>query len=184
MQLVKNWRWMAVILTALVIVGANVLVAPKKLPFQIKGDAHSIDLLMQEANSVFGVNYFLSKNFSDPRVANFGDTMANEYCANPSRKDTFCLDVNFSEFLGMHKFDDSLPPIDVRNTALATAIQSLNQGNQYRIQCNVGSKRFCTLKLVWSPSNLGKSASFVGYRVTDSTFALVDTSLLTALEGK
>ena len=151
---------LALILSALV----SLLFFPKPpVATPANGNFSTAQIALEE-HWIKGAAPILAANFASVRITN----------VNKDVEESFVFDIALGQIYGIDA-DYTLPPIDVRNLGLSSALATMAK-ERSDIFCNNKDQKYCELELVWD-QDAPKDVSFIALRVEDSLYALVETDL-------
>jgi hypothetical protein len=163
----RSWRAWLLIVCMVVISAANAFGLPRNYPFYGNNNTFNINSVIEDAFWVEGAPVVLANHFDRVDVTNIGDRFKNGFGFQNE------LEVIFK----IHKVDRSQDPVDVRGKI---AMKTIKPYTRYKTttHCSGRNSKYCKLILVWDGKNSAPYRTFVGARVEDNTYALIDSNLL------
>lgn len=128
--------------------------------------------LALEEHWIKGAAPILAANFDEVKITH----------VNKDVEESFVFDVALGQIYGIEA-DYTLPPLDVRSLKLSESdLFSASEKERSEVFCNNKDLKYCELVLAWmAPADSGE---FVGLRIDDARYALVEVGLARELGVK
>ncbi len=187
MKLLKSWRFIALAVVCVVVIANNLLFSPGKLPFTTSYDKFKVNEMLEDQSWVEVAPLVLKNHFRNVHVSNTGVVTKNG----------FGFQREIVRIFNVTKDDPTKQdPIDIRGKITIAELESYKQypkkptvsfGNMRddmaKTHCAGRSTKYCTFAIYWDASFPTTSASFVGVRITDNSYALIEEGLLQKVLG-
>lgn len=121
-----------------------------------------------EENWVKGAAPILAANFESVKVEFVNKNTEGSFVFENALARIYSIEVDYEK-----------PPLDVRNLSIESAL-IMFQKERSSVFCNNKDLKYCELILAWDDSS-PKNSVFVGLRVADATYALVELGLASSL---
>jgi len=132
------------------------------------GSNYSTAGMALEENWVKGAPPILAASFESVKVEFVNKHAESSFVFEAALAEIYKIDANYEQ-----------PPLDVRVLGLNSALTSFERARSPVFCSNEGLK-YCDLVLAWGDS-APQNAEFVGLRIADATYALVERSLAISL---
>lgn len=153
---------------ALLLAGAVSLIAmPKEEVFVPSQGDYSVAEIALREHWIKGAAPILAANFEEVALTHI----------NKDVEESFVFDVALSQIYEI-KTDYTLPPIDVRDLELSAQLANFEK-ERSEVFCNNKDLKYCELILAWDTA--APSAEFVGLRIEDAVYAIVEVDLAKSL---
>jgi hypothetical protein len=150
-----------------IISAANAFGLPRNYPFYGNNSTFNINSVIEDAHWVEGAPVVLSNHFDRVEITNIGDRFKNG----------FGLQDELVQIFKIKKVDRTEDPIDVRGVIPNAKIKPYTR-YKTTTHCSGRNSKYCQLYLVWDGKNSAPYRTFVGARIQDNTYALIDSNLL------
>lgn len=149
---------------ALLLAGAVALIAmPNEEVFVPSQGDYSVAEIALREHWIKGAAPILAANFEEVTLTHI----------NKDVEESFVFDVALSQIYEIST-DYSLPPIDVRDLNLSAQVANFQQ-ERSEVFCNNQDLKYCELILAWDQK--APAAEFVGLRIEDAVYAIVEVGL-------
>lgn len=153
---------------ALLVVGAVALISmPREEVFVASQGDYSVAEIALREHWIKGAAPILAANFEQVTLSHI----------NKDVEESFVFDVALSQIYEINT-DYSLPPIDARDLDLNAEI-AIFEKERSEVFCNNKDLKYCELILAWDQTE--SKAEFVGLRIEDALYAIVEVGLAKSL---
>jgi len=132
------------------------------------GSNYSTAEIALEEHWIKGAAPILAANFESVKIEFVNKDVEESFVFDVALGQIYEIDANYEK-----------PPLDVRDLNLEPALAGYEK-ERSEVFCNNKDLKYCALVLAWSDL-APKDAEFVGLRIADATYALVERSLAKSL---
>lgn len=156
----------------LLVIGVLTLLLFPTTQLAVSSNSHdSTASIALEEHWIKGAAPILAANFDSVEITN----------VNKDVEASFVFDVALGQIYGI-KADYTLAPIDVRALGLSSELAKFEK-ERSEVFCNNKDQKYCELILAW-PENANPDAHFIGLRLEDSLYGIVEIGLAQKLGVK
>jgi hypothetical protein len=128
------------------------------------GSNYSTAEIALEEHWIKGAAPILAANFESVKITNVNKDVEESFVFDVALGQIYEIDANYEK-----------PPLDVRELNLEPALAEFER-ERSEVFCNNKDLKYCELVLAWDDS-APANAEFVGLRIADATYALVERGL-------